>query len=184
MKKMITHFLYPHSMSFRHHRFQRLNSRSNLIRTQPYSIRIEIYETRSSQQPVLVAVWRYPIYLDYPPVFRLAKVLRLPGFVEHGNPCSSNPCPHEHEECHPLINDHPYYICLCKPNFTGENCSQEDIRCPHGYCASGFLCKSNYPADQSPLCLCPSNRYGDRCGIEHDSYLVNPCLNNGSCFSH
>ena len=187
MKKMITHFLYPHSSAFRDHRLQRLNNRSHLIHTQPFSIGIEIYETRrSQQQPTLVAVWRYPISFDHLPVFRLAKVLRLPGPLDRRNPCSSRPCDHEHEECHPVINDHPNYVCLCKTNFTGQNCSQLDTRCLHGYCSSGSLCKSNsrglLRGDDSPLCLCPADRFGDRCSIEHDGCLSHPCLNNGSCF--
>ena len=190
MKKMITHFLYPHSSAFRDHRLQRLNNRSHLIHTQPFSIGIEIYETRrSQQQPTLVAVWRYPISFDHLPVFRLAKVLRLPGPLDRRNPCSSRPCHHEHEECHPVINDHPNYVCLCKTNFTGQNCSQEDPRCLNGYCASGSLCKPSYRGllrgeDSDPLCLCPLDRFGDRCSIEHDGCLSHPCLNGGSCFPH
>ena len=181
-KKMIAHFLFSQSSSYRQHGLQRLNNRSNLIDIHPYSIRIEIYETRRLKQPSLIAVWQYPIHFDYLPVFRLAKVLHLTRPADHQNPCSSSSCRHDHQECHPLINDLSNYVCLCKPNFTGENCSQEDVRCLQGHCASGSLCKPNYRGDDSPLCLCPSDRYGDRCGIEHDGCLSNPCRNNGSCF--
>ena len=190
MKKMITHFLYPRSSAFRDHRLQRLNNRSHLIHTQPFSIGIEIYETRRSQQPpTRVAVWRYPISFDHLPVFRLAKVLRLPGPLDRRNPCSRRPCHHEHEECHPLINDHPNYVCLCKTNFTGQNCSQLDTQCRHRYCSSGSLCKPSYRGllrgdDSDPLCLCPLDQHGDRCEIEHDGCLSRPCLNNGSCSPH
>ena len=131
-------------------------------------------------------MWRYPIYFDYLPVFRLAKVLRLPGSADRRGPCSSSLCHSDREECHPLINEPSNHLCLCKANFTGENCSQLDSRCLSGHCASGSLCKPKYRSllrgDPLPLCLCSSNRYGDRCEIEHDGCLSNPCLNNGSCF--
>ena len=186
-KKMTTHFLYSQSAWFRHHRLQRHHNRSNLINTHPHSIHIELYETRRSEPPARVGVWRYPIYFDDLPVFRLAKVLRLPRSADHRNPCLSSPCDADREECHSLINDpHSNFVCLCKANFTGENCSEEDSRCLHGYCAPGSLCMSNYRSllrgDDSPLCLCPSDRYGDQCSIEHDGCLSSPCLNNGSCF--
>ena len=181
-KKLMTHFLNSQSASFREHRLQRLKNRSSLINIHPYSVRIEIYETRTSKSPSLIAMWQYPIHFDYLPVFRLAKILHLPGSVDHRNPCSSSLCHYDHEECHPLVNDRSTNVCLCKPNFTGENCSQPNIRCLNGYCASGSLCKSNYQRDDSSLCLCPSNRFGDRCDLEHDACLANPCLNGGSCF--
>ena len=76
-KKMATHFLYSHSAWFRQHRAERHNNRSSLTNTHPFSMRIEIYETQRSETPALVGVWRYPIYFDDLPVFRLAKVLRL-----------------------------------------------------------------------------------------------------------
>ena len=181
-KKMIVHFLYSQSASFREHRLQRLKNRSSLINIHPYSIRIEIYETRRSKSPSLIAIWQYPIHFDYLPVFRLAKILHLPGSVDHRNPCSSSLCHYDHEECHPLVNDRSTNVCLCKPNFTGENCSRPNLQCLNGYCASGSLCKSNYQGDDSLLCLCPSDRSGDRCDLEHDACLANPCLNGGSCF--
>ena len=182
-EKMMAHFLYSQSSAFRQHRLERLSNRFNLIDIQPYSIRIEIYETRRFKPPSLIAVWQYPIHFDYLPVFRLAKVLHLTRSADRQNPCMSRPCRHDHEECHPLINDLSNYVCLCKPHFTGENCSEEDTRCLNWYCESGSLCMPNYRDDHFlPLCLCPSNRYGDQCSIEHDGCLLNQCLNNGSCY--
>ncbi|CAF4378514.1 unnamed protein product, partial [Rotaria sordida] len=118
------HFVYSHSSRFRQERMKRYFNRSNILYSHPYSIRIEIYETQRDKQVSLIAVWQYTIDFDYLPVFRLAKVLRLTKY----DPCLTNPC-HPNEQCYPLVNDNSKYLCLCKSNFTGPNCSIEDSRC-------------------------------------------------------
>ena len=178
--KLITHFLYPRSSAFLQERQKRLFNRSDLLALHPYSIRIELYQTRTDEQPSLVAVWKYPVFLDYLPVFRLAKVLRFRQFLGSRNPCFTQPC-HPNERCQQLMNNHSQYICLCPANFTGENCSIEDTKCGNGYCSTGSLCQPHLGGDSTPFCLCPLNRFGDRCLIEHDACLSNPCLNKGSC---
>ena len=174
--KLITHFPYPHSSPFRQQRHERFFNRS------PFSIRIELYQTRLNEQPSIMAVWKYPLPFAHLPVSRLAKVLH---FSPSPSPCSSQPC-HRNEECHPLMNNRSEYICLCKTNFTRENCSQEDQQCLRGYCSMGSLCqpnsRSSLHGDSSPFCLCPMNRFGRRCSIEHDRCLSFPCLHDGSCF--
>ena len=182
-KKFISHFAYPRSFSALEQRHQRFFNRSSLLDARrPFSIRIELYRTRVQEEPALIAVWNYPITFDYLPVSRLAQILRLTSssVTERGNPCSSHPC-HPNQRCHPLMNSKSQYICLCKTNFTGENCSEEDQRCLQGYCPSGSLCQAN-SRSSLPYCLCPSNRFGQRCSIKHDLCFSNPCLNNGSCF--
>ena len=179
--KMTTHFLYPRSQ-----RRERFFNRSDLLLRHPFSIRIELYQTRRDEQPSLIALWSYPILFDHLPVFRLAKVLQLGESSTDRNPCSSRPC-HRNEQCQPLMNNKSQYICLCKTNFTGENCSRKDPQCDQGYCAVGSLCQPSARGSSGrnsslPFCLCPFNRYGDRCSIEHDRCLLNPCLHGGSCF--
>ncbi|CAF0770532.1 unnamed protein product [Adineta ricciae] len=109
--------------------------------------------------------------------FRLAKVLQLDRLstFRHHNSCSSNFC-HEKAECHSLLNDPSKYLCLCPNNFTGANCSVEDLHCTNDYCAPTTLC------NPFPYCVCPFNRYGERCDIEHDRCQLTACLNGGSCF--
>ena len=58
----------------------------------------------------------------------------------------------------------------------------EDPQCAKGYCATGSLCQPN-SGGSLPFCLCPLNRFGARCSMEHDACLSNPCENNGSCFA-
>ena len=125
--KLISHFLYPRSST-------------SLLTRSPFSIRIELYQTRPNEQPSMIGVWKYPIDFSHLPVSRLAKVLRFSPSVD---PCSSQPCPHPNEECHPLMNKRSEYICRCKTNFTGENCSREDQQCQQGYCSMGSLCQPN-----------------------------------------
>ncbi|CAF3598839.1 unnamed protein product, partial [Rotaria sp. Silwood2] len=82
-------------------------------------------------------------------------------------------------------NDNSKYICLCKNNFTGPNCSIEDSRCKTGFCATQALCKPDYQSllrgNHAPYCICPFNRYGDRCDIEHDLCQSHSCFNGGTC---
>ena len=185
VEKKMVHFLYSKSSASRQQRNNRYLNRTSLLESQPYSIRIEVYETRENEVVSFVGVWQYPIYFDNLPVFRFAKVLRLTRHANHPSPCSHNSC-HQNEECRPLINDPSKYLCLCKSNFGGENCSVEDKRCTSGYCSSRSLCKPNYRGSLRgntwPYCICPSHWYGDRCGVEHDGCRSNPCQNGASCY--
>ena len=185
--KLISHFEYPRSSTFLEERCERFFNRSSLLSRSPFSIRVELYQTRFKEQPSMIGLWKYPLSFSHLPVSRLSKVLRFDqSSSHHRNPCSSNPC-HPNAQCHQLMSNRFEHICLCKTNFTGENCSFVDKECLQGYCTSTYsLCQPNSRSslrrNSSPFCLCPFNRYGPRCSIEHDACLPNPCLNNGSCF--
>lgn len=141
---------------------------------------------KSAQRPSLKAVWQYPVDFDYLPVYRIAKVLHLPQSSPDGTSCRNSPC-HVNQECHPLMNNKCIHVCLCKSNFTGENCVEEDRLCPESYCALNSLCKPNYrclpQGNNSPYCICPANLYGDQCNIRHDICHDNYCWNNGTCLA-
>ncbi|CAF3933078.1 unnamed protein product [Adineta steineri] len=185
-KKKRIHFPYSRSFSSLDHKKTRYFNQSNIINEHPYSVRIEMYKGENFKEPLLTAVWQYPIYFDYLPVFFLSKVLHLNEQNKNRNPCLSKPC-NENQYCQQLMNDENKYICLCKSNFTGENCSIKDQQCNDGYCGFGSLCKPNYRGllmgNELPYCICSFNRYGERCDIIHDKCLPNPCEHNGSCFS-
>ena len=152
LQKVMTHFPYPRASSFR-------QQRSSLLDQHPYSIRIELYQTGVDELPALMALWKYPILFDHLPVFRLAKVLHFNESAHHSSPCNAL--------CQPLLNSTSPCIDSCPTNLTGGKDPS---------CALGSLCRPN-----APRCLCPLNRFGDRCSIEHDACLSNPCLHNGSC---
>jgi hypothetical protein len=181
IRKKLAHFLYPHSSIFnqkRHYQSYTTNS------SYAYSVRIELYDKQKDDRASLMAVWKYPIDFAYLPVYRLAKVLRLVMVTNEPNPCSSHPC-HHNAECRQLMNERSRYVCLCKSNFTGDNCSILDRTCIDGYCAPNALCMPNYRlllrGNLHPHCICPFNRFGDRCEIEHKSCRNDSCQNGGTC---
>ena len=179
------HFLFLHSVLFRQQRKKRFFERSDILNVYPYAVRIELYQTRkTNEEQSLIAVWKYPVTLDYIPMYRLAKVLYLTAFSEHKNPCFSHPF-YRNEQCQELMNNRSEHICLCPANFTGENCSSKDQVCREGYYTTGSLCQSNSRVSlwlgSLPYCLCPVNRFGLQCIIEYDLCFSNPCHNDGSC---
>ena len=169
--KKMTHLLYSRSLRLLQYKTQGYFNESNISNNHSYSVRIEMYERKDSLEPLLIGVWQYPVYFDYLPVFRLAKVLRLKKPNMGKNPCSSSPC-NKNQECQQIINDESKYICLCKGNFTGENCSIEDKQCAEGYCLRGSICKPNYRGllvgNELPYCICPFDYFGEQCHIKHE----------------
>jgi hypothetical protein len=169
VKKKIIYFVYPRSEQLLNNKRQRYFNRTNILTSHPYSIQIEIYELNINVKPRMIAIWKYPIYFDYLPNFRLSKILRLIKLEDIKNPCSSNPCPSD-KECYPLINQLSIYIC-----------SNIDEKCLEGFCSPNALCKPNY-RNEIPYCICPLNHHGRRCELLNDICLSNPCQNNGQCF--
>ncbi|CAF3630795.1 unnamed protein product [Rotaria sp. Silwood1] len=186
-RKKIGYFLYSRSFKLLEEKRKRHFNRSNIIHEHHYSIRIEAYELNVFKTPVFIAIWQYPIYFDYLPVFRLAKVLRLikSTEIDGKNPCLKNPC-NQYQQCHQLLNQKSAYICVCKNNFRGTDCSIIDHMCKNNHCSGNALCKPNYRSLISgnilPYCICPATHFGHRCELVHDSCISNPCQNNGTCF--
>ena len=185
-RKKLVHLFYSRSNVSLDVKRARYFNRSNMITEHPYSVRIEAYELHLSDEPQLVGVWLYPIYFDFIPSFRLAKVLHLPKLDNINNPCSSNPC-NRQEKCYPILNENSTYVCLCPPNYSGENCSSIDKMCKEGFCSSNGLCKPTYRGIlngiEQPYCICPLNKIGHRCDLIHDRCDSNSCYNNGTCVS-
>ncbi|CAF1181153.1 unnamed protein product [Adineta ricciae] len=165
--KQILRFLYPRTNASLERKRKRRSNRSDIIYEHPYSVQIEGYELKQNETPFLIGVWKYPIYFDYLPSFRLAKILSLTNADGLYDPCSSNPC-NKHYKCYPLLNQPRNYICSSSEHESYAN-----------YCASNALYRRDIrlPA----YCICPLERYGRRCELLHDQCNENPCENNGTC---
>jgi hypothetical protein len=186
LRKELVYLFYSRSNSSLNDKRSRYFNRSNIINEHPYSIRIEAYELNPSEKVRLVGVWLYPIYFDFLPSFRLAKVLYLTKPDPIKNPCLSNPC-NPQQECHQILNHKSTYVCLCRPNFKGDNCSLIEEMCKEGFCSLNALCKPNYrgtlSGNEQPYCICPLNEIGHQCELIHDQCYSNLCRNNGTCLS-
>ena len=184
--KKIDHLVYPRSPEqLQHRKNRRFNRSSNRRYEHPYAIRIESYQLETNKTPQLIAVWQYSIYFDYLPSFRFAKVLRLRRPSMSFNPCLNEPCG-PNRQCHPLQNNLSAYVCLCRENYGGHDCSQMNEQCSRGFCSSNALCKPDYRGTLQrphlPLCICPRRTFGVRCYLRQDQCHPNPCLNGGQCF--
>jgi hypothetical protein len=189
--KKITHFIYSRINRILNERYERYFNRTHIIHEQPYTIRVEAYLNRAKEMPRLIGLWRYPIYFDYLPSFRLVKVL---DFIEHSNTndsnhtCSNNQC-QQHEQCWPILNTKSDYVCLdvrSKQNNNGSHLSSRT--CSNEFCSPDAFCRSNsYHVNntqyQQAICICPTNKFGVRCYLDYDRCTRNPCENNGTCFS-
>ena len=185
-QKNIRQLLYSRTTARLQGKRSRNKNRSILIMEHPYSVRIEAYEVQPNTTPQFVVLWLYPIYFDFLPSFRFAKILRFAKLNGIEDPCRSNPC-HVPKKCHPILNQQSNYTCLCPDNYTGSDCSVEDEKCHRGFCSENALCKSNYHGfllgNGTPYCLCPLERSGPRCEITHGKCQSHPCQNHGTCFA-
>ena len=175
--KLKSDFPYPRSSSFLHERRERFFNRSSIVNLRPFSIRIELYRSRCAEQPSRISRWTFPLSFSHLPVFRFAKVLHLRESSWSRTTIDKNTSAR---------------LSLGNNSSTRESRSkeeeeeeEEDPQCATGYCSVGSVCRPTSPRsfghDSSPLCLCPLNRIGQRCSIEHSACLSNPCRNNGSC---
>ena len=137
-----THLPHLHSLSFREQRRERFFNRSDLLLRQRDAIRIELDQTRRDEQPALLTIGKDPIS-------RFARVLHWNSSLDHRDPCSTDPCSHPNEECHPLMNNRSQFLCLC-----------------NGRCLRGDPQRS-----KEFLCLCPSCHLGERCQFNTQSFV-------------
>jgi hypothetical protein len=185
-KKTMNYLFYSRSTQLLQHKRARYFNRSYIIEKHPYSVRIEAYELNKNEKARLAALWLYPIYFDFLPSFRLVKVLRW--FESHvsENPCRSSPCSAQ-QKCHQVLNQKSTYVCLCSSHFKERDCLIMDEMCKDSYCSIDALCKPDYrgllSGNERPYCICPLNKFGQRCDLIHDKCDPNPCQNDGTCFA-
>jgi len=182
--KNINYVLYSRSNQSLNHKRTRYFNRSNIIHEQPYTIQINAYELKFNATVKLIAIWRYSIHFDFLPNHQFVKILHLQKRFDVKNPCSSNPC-NFHQQCFQLLNEKTKYICYCRANYHGPNCSQLNTMCSNHFCHSDALCDSNYrnslKSSDQPYCICPNHRLGVRCHIDYNPCHSNPCEKNRLC---
>ena len=177
--------LYSRADNYLAHKQKRYFNRTDIIANHPHSVRFEIYELPEDRTIKLIGFWRFYIYFDYLPSFRLAKVLWMPKNDTADDPCLSNPC-HQRSKCQRILNENETsaFVCLCNSPFYGKECELVDENCS-SFCAPGSICKPTHngilTSNEQPVCLCSLHYYGPRCYLRYAVCESQPCLNNGSC---
>ena len=172
VKKRLIYFLYPHSNQSLEERRTRYTNRSSILQSQPYSIRIIAYENRDWTKLSRIAVWHYPIFFDYLPVYRFAKILHLLELGQDQNPCANVRC-QANQQCQPLMSKPTEYICLdpiqlsqtpCPVHHYGDRCILEYDPCASNPCLNGGSCQSTERLDEV-FCSCRKEYYGTKCQL-------------------
>jgi hypothetical protein len=179
-KKQSIYFLYPRTEVFIQ---MKKNNRSG---TQLYSVQFEAFHLHLNETIEPIGVWKYPIYFDFLPSFRLSKILRFHPPVRSltNNPCLNNSCS-KNGICQEILNsNHSSYFCSCHSGYYGIDCRFQDEQC-NNYCSPKSICKPKHrgilTGNEHPLCLCPASTFGSSCYLKNDQCRNNPCLHGGSC---
>ncbi|CAF1353414.1 unnamed protein product [Adineta steineri] len=134
-----------------------------------YSIHIDIYEKIAFTYH---GSWNLSIPFPFLPVNRMATQIQIPleKSEEELTNCSSE-CGN-HGKCFKYINSNKTF-CHCNEGYSGRFCN---ITYQHS-------CSSDSIALNSSICLCPLNKFGSKCYLQHTACRSNnnPCQNNGKC---
>ncbi|UJR16981.1 hypothetical protein I4U23_003879 [Adineta vaga] len=131
-----------------------------------YSIHIDLYNKISL---TYLASWHLSIPFQFLPVSRIASHLFLPNTLMISKICPLSCGQHGH--CIEYINRNSSYFCRCNRGYSGLLC---DIQ-HHCSCSPDSICLS------PSICICPLNKFGSKCYLNHSSCQINPCQNNGLC---
>jgi hypothetical protein len=179
--KQQIYFVYPRFKKYLHIK------KTNRNGTHLYNVRFEVFNLDLNENIQIIGVWKYFIYFDFLPSFRLSKILSFHSKVSSSldDPCRNHSCT-EYGICQKIINSNPFsYFCSCKSGYYGIYCEHYNEQC-NNYCAPKSICKPEHRGilagnQQQPLCLCPVLTFGLRCYLKNDYCERNPCLNGGSC---
>jgi hypothetical protein len=180
------YLLYSRSGRMIEHKQWRYFNRTDIIDNHPYSVHFDVFASEDNQAVKELGSWRYPIYFDYLPAFRLAVVLRFPSWFGNTllDPCHQSSC-NSNSTCCPIFNQNRTHYCSCNEGRYGKECSLYESRCD-SYCSSDSFCRVNYGHagvnDTKIVCVCPPGHFGRRCYLKHDDCNSNPCSNGGTCF--
>jgi hypothetical protein len=177
--KQQIYFVYPRLKQFVQ---MKRNNRSGI---QLYNVRFEAFHLHLNETIQIIGVWKYLIYFDNLPSFRLSKILRFPSTSV--NDPRLNHLSNQNGTCQKIINSNDLeYFCSCKSGYYGISCEHYDEEC-NNYCEPKSICKPKYRGiltgnQQHPFCLCPISTFGQRCYFKNVNCQQNPCLNGGTCF--
>ncbi|CAF1513678.1 unnamed protein product, partial [Adineta steineri] len=132
-----------------------------------YSIHIDIYDKITLDY---YASYYLSIPFQFLPVNRLSTKL----IISSDKSQSSANCPLDcgsHGKCFDYVNI-PKSFCQCNQGYSGRFCNLT-YEC---LCSPDSICLN------SSICLCPSDKFGSQCYLQHTSCQPhNPCQNNGQC---
>ncbi|CAM4929877.1 unnamed protein product [Rotaria socialis] len=168
------------------HKRWRYFNRTDIVITHPYSVHFDVFTLHRNEAIQELGSWRYPIYFDYLPAFRLAIALRFPFWFDNAtlDPCQQSRC-NENSTCQPIFNHRRSHYCTCNKGHCENECSLYESRCGI-YCSANALCRPDYDHSQlnktKIIFICLPGFFGRRCFLEYDECTSNPCWNNGTCF--
>ncbi|CAF1394347.1 unnamed protein product [Adineta ricciae] len=178
--KQQIYFVYPRSKEFLQIK------KTNRNGTQLYKVQFEIFQLHLNGEIEISGVWKYPIYFDFLPSFRLAKILRFPSddSTTLPDPCLNHLCS-ENGICQKIINSNSSEsICSCKSGYYGIRCERYDEKCQN-YCSPKSICKPKSRGiltdnQGHPLCLCSTSTFGTECYFKNDNSARKLCFNGGT----
>jgi hypothetical protein len=176
------YLLYSRSSQMLSNKQNRFFDRTDIEINHPYSVHFDLYGLYNNHStPIALGSWHYPIYFDFLPSFRLAKILRFPNWLGNSSldPCINHRC-NQNSTCQPIFNENNSYFCSCKSGFYGKDCSKYEEAC-NTYCSPNSFCR---PDDRSlisdtnnPFCICPIGYFGPRCYLKFGQCDSHPCFN-------
>ncbi|CAF2743713.1 unnamed protein product [Rotaria sp. Silwood2] len=177
--KQKIYFVYPRTKEFIQQKRTYRNG------TQMYHARFEVFILNNSNL-ILIDVWDYPIYFDFLPAYRLAKILKLNSSLNNNNNNNCSLCG-DHGTCYTIVNNNKSIYCNCESGWYGEYCEHSNKEQCQQTCSSNSICRPNQRGilnngEQNPYCLCLPGYYGSNCYFKYEQCEKNPCKNDGTCF--
>jgi hypothetical protein len=163
------YFTYPRSEEFL--KLKRIYRHG----TQLYHIRFEVFDQNQASSH-LINVWDYPIYFDFLPSHRLAKILTL-------NSTQSSRCAlcGQHGVCYQTMNNNSIH-CHCDHGWYGNYCRYADLHQCENTCSNHSICRPNQRGLGKPYCLCLAGYYGSNCYFKYEQCTTDLNQNNGICY--
>lgn len=148
-------------------RFVLIHPRPKLV-SHVYRVRFKAYHLAPHSSINFLAVWEYPIQFPFLPTYQLAQISKF-------NPNATSLSAEQYMPCHSQSNQRSVRILLPYCNNQSFS-SQLSLGCLK-YALMRPISSSKF------LCLCPSDRYGPTCHLNHTRLNKNPCENHrGKCY--